>query len=54
MTKKIQQENKILRDKIVKGTRLAIKRLIAEEKKKNGYLVIARNGKVVKVKASEL
>ena len=54
MTKKKQQENKILREKIVKGTRLAIRRLIAEKKKNNGYLVIARNGKVVKVKASEL
>jgi len=47
-------KDKILRDKILRGGRLAIRRLIAQKKKNNGYLVIARNGKVVKVKASEL
>jgi len=47
-------KNRNVRDRILKGGRLAIKRLIAREKKNNSYLVISRNGKVVKVKASEL
>jgi|EndMetStandDraft_4_1072995.scaffolds.fasta_scaffold665860_2 hypothetical protein len=36
------------------GFMKARKKLIEEEKKKNGYLVVFRNGKVVKVPASEL
>jgi len=37
------------------GLAITRKRLIAEEKKKNGYLIIAdKDGKVIKVPASQL
>lgn len=41
-------------DKITEGVRLAIHRLIERTKKEDGELVIARDGKVVKIKAREL
>lgn len=47
-------KNAVLRDKILKGTRLAVKRLITESKKRNDFLVIFRRGKIVKVRAREL
>lgn len=43
-----------LTDKALKGGRSAIKKLIAERKKNNDYLIVSRKGKVVKVKAKEL
>ena len=43
-----------LRDKLAEGFKKARKKLIEEEKKRNGYLVLFRNGKVVKVPANEL
>lgn len=38
----------------LKGGRKAIKKLIEERKKTDDYLVVSRNGKVVKVKARSL
>lgn len=43
-----------LTDKALKGGRSAIKKLIAERKKNNDFLIVSRNGKVVKVKARSL
>jgi hypothetical protein len=39
---------------VVKGAHLAFQRLVKERKKSDGELVFAREGKVFKVKASEL
>lgn len=41
-------------EKITQGVVLAIQRLIEKTKKEDGYLVISRNGKVVRVKARSL
>ena len=48
-------ENRIeLRKKNFRGVRLAIKKLIAERAKENGYLIVSKNGKVIKVSAKSL
>jgi hypothetical protein len=47
-------ESKILREKFIQGVNLAIKRLIDRTMKDDGDLVVLRNGKIVRVKASEL
>jgi hypothetical protein len=47
-------ESDQLVDKITKGVKLAIHRLIEKTKKEDGELVIARDGKVVRVKARDL
>ncbi len=43
-----------LEEKLIKGTNSALKKLIAERKKNNDYLIISRDGKVVKIKAKDL
>ena len=51
----MNRENaKDIRTKIVKGIELAYSRLLASKQKDGSDLVISRNGKIVKVKASEL
>ncbi len=48
-------ENRIeLGKKILAGVRLAVKKLIAERAKENGYLIVSKNGKVVKISAKDL
>ena len=47
-------ESDQLVDKITEGVKLAIQRLIERTKKEDGYLVISRDGKVVRIKAREL
>lgn len=54
MNTKIKKTTDILEEKFRKGSKLAIKKLIAERKKTDDYLVVSRNGKVVKVKARSL
>ena len=44
----------ILEEKLAKGTKLAIKNLIEERKKTNDYLIVSKNGKVVKIKARSI
>jgi hypothetical protein len=45
----------LLERKLMQGTRLAIKKLIEERKKENGYIIISdKNGKVVKIRASSI
>ncbi len=46
-------ENEI-RDKILKGTQLAIDRLLEKKRRENSYVVISEIGKVVKVKAADI
>ena len=43
-----------VRDKITEGVKLSIKRLIERTKKEDGELVIAKDGKIISVKASDL
>jgi hypothetical protein len=43
-----------IRDKVLKGCQLAIERLLEEKRKANGYIVISDNGKVIRVKASDI
>lgn len=45
---------KDLRAKIIQGIDLSYERLLASKIKEDGELVISRNGKIVRVKASEL
>ena len=47
-------ESDQLVDKITEGVKLAIQRLIERTKKEDGYLVISKDGKVVRIKAREL
>lgn len=41
-------------DKITRGVKLSIERLIERTKKEDGELVVSENGKVVRVKARNL
>ena len=43
-----------MRLKIIQGLDLAYKRLLKEKKKEDGYLVISKNGKIIKVQARDL
>lgn len=48
-------ENKIeLRTKIINGIRTALEKLVASSAKNDEYLIISKNGKIVKVPAKEL
>lgn len=48
------QNSKSLHNKILKGVRLAVERLINETAERDGYLVISEKGKIVKIKARKL
>ena len=43
-----------IKDKVLKGGKLAIDRLIEKKRKNNSFIVVSENGKVVKVDASTL
>ena len=43
-----------IKDKILKGGKLAIDRLIEKKRKDNSFIVVSENGKVVKVDANTL
>ncbi len=45
--------NAEMKDRILEGGKLAIKRLIDRKRKDDAYLVFSQNGKVVKLKANE-
>ncbi len=51
MITKNKKKKLSLTDKALKGGRKAIKNLIEERKKTDDYLVVSRNGKVVKIRA---
>jgi len=54
MITKAKRKKLSLTDKVLKGGRKAIKNLIEERKKTDDFLIVSRNGKVVKVKARSL
>lgn len=43
-----------IKDKVLKGGKLAIDRLIEKKRKDKSYTVVSENGKVVKVDANAL
>lgn len=43
-----------IRDKIIKGGKLAIERLIDRKRIDNAYIVVSEKGKVVKLSAKDL
>ena len=43
-----------IKDKVLKGCQLAIDRLLEQKRKTNSYIVISDNGKVTKIKATDL
>jgi hypothetical protein len=43
-----------IKDKVLEGCQLAIERLLEQKRKANSYVVISDNGKVIKIKATEL
>ncbi|HVS90483.1 MAG TPA: hypothetical protein VHE59_00525 [Mucilaginibacter sp.] len=49
-----QSKYEEVRDKIIKGSHLAVRRLIKERQKTNGELVIMVKGKITRVPAKEL
>ena len=51
---KPRKKRDILEEKLIKGTRLAVKKLIQERKKNNDYLIVSRRGKVVKIRARSI
>jgi hypothetical protein len=52
---KVNEKNEAVSKKIEVALDKAIKKVIAEEKARNGYLVVGdKNGKVKKIPASEL
>jgi hypothetical protein len=51
---KTKVKKKSIGDIVLKGARKAIRQLIEERKKTDDYLIVSRNGKVVKVKARSL
>ncbi|MFH1004282.1 MAG: hypothetical protein V1781_02115 [Bacteroidota bacterium] len=44
---------KELRDRILKGIEIAIKKLIAKEQKEGGELIISKDGKIIRVNAKD-
>ncbi len=51
---KPKKSKDIIEEKLMKGTRMAIKKLIEERKKINGYLIVSKNGKVTKIRARSI
>jgi hypothetical protein len=49
-----EQEVREFEENILKGANIAFQRLVTEKKKVNGELVFSRNGKVFRVKATDL
>ena len=43
-----------IKDKVLKGGKLAIERLLDKKRKDNSYVVVSDKGKVVKVNAKDL
>ena len=46
--------NEEIREKVLKGGKIAIERLIERKRKEDGYIVVAENGKVVKLYARDI
>lgn len=48
------EESRTIKEKLITGLNLAVKRLIEHTKKEDGELVFSRNGKIIRVKARDL
>lgn len=46
--------NTELREKIIRGLDIAIQKLIRAKQQEDGYLVVERNGEVIKIRARDL
>ncbi len=46
--------NAEIKDNVLKGGKLAIKRLIDRKRRDNAYIVVSDKGKVVKLKARDI
>jgi len=48
-------ENKtVLRDKIFRGIKSAVDKLISSRAKEDGFLIVSKNGKIFKIPAKDL
>ncbi|WP_155523216.1 hypothetical protein [Paracnuella aquatica] len=43
-----------IRDKVLKGSKLAVQRLLDRKKRDNAFVVVSQDGKVLKVAAKDL
>jgi hypothetical protein len=43
-----------LKNKILEGSKLAIKRLVDRKRRENSYLIVSDHGRVVKIQATEI
>ena len=43
-----------IKDKVLKGGKIAIERLLERKRKENSYVVVSEKGKVVKLNANDL
>ncbi|HYF33176.1 MAG TPA: hypothetical protein VD993_18755 [Chitinophagaceae bacterium] len=43
-----------IKNKIIEGNKLALKRLIEKKKRENSFLIFSDNGKIVKVAARDI
>lgn len=43
-----------IKQKILEGSKIAIRKLIARKRQENSYVIVSNEGKVVKVKATEI
>lgn len=43
-----------IKEKIIEGNKLALRRLIEKKKKEDSYIVVSEKGKVVKLKAKNI
>ncbi len=43
-----------IKDKILKGGELAIKRFLERKRKDNSYIIVSQNGKVIRLNANDV
>ena len=43
-----------IKQKILEGSKIAIRKLIAKKRQENSYVIVSNQGKVVKVQATEI
>lgn len=52
--KKKYSDNALLKEKIKKGLDLTFKKLLNAKRAKDGFLILSENGKIKKIKASDI
>lgn len=43
-----------IKDKILEGSKIAIKKLVDRKRRENSYLIVSDHGKVVKIQATDI